>query len=199
MAKTGYGLLLLLTLAACATVPHPQTAAPTEWQQHQADVAALQQWQLQARVSVVSEGNGWSGKLLWQQRDETYQLQFNAPLGQGAFRLQGGEGGVVMELSNGQVFSAANAEALIYEQLGWRFPLHELRYWVVGVPAPGTSPRLTFHAEGSLASLAQSHWRVRFPDYVQVDDMRLPKKIYLDNTELKVRLVVDRWQVADGA
>lgn len=146
-----------------------------------------------------TQDKGWSGKLHWHQQAEGFQIQFNAPLGQGAFRLEGNAGGAEMRTSEGEIFQASDAETLIVQQLGWRFPLSGLRYWVMGVPEPGSRPVLVFDQAGHLVSMQQTHWKIRYPDYVQVNELSLPKKVYLDNTDLKVRLVIDRWELQNGA
>lgn len=192
---------LILLLGACASTPPSTTShqPSPSWQQHQASVNTVDSWGLSARVTVNAKDKGWSGKLHWQQQADEYQIQFNAPLGQGAFRLSGNVHGVEMQTSDGDSYQAADAETLIYQQLGWRFPLAGLRYWVMGVPDPGTRPLLVFDQAGHLVSMQQAHWKIRYPDYIQVEGLSLPKKVYLDNTELKVRLVIDRWELQNGA
>lgn len=189
---------LVILLSACAS--KPRTTASGEvprvsWQQHQRIVNGLEQWMLTARVSVKTRDKAWSGKVHWQQQGGQYHIQFSAPFGQGAFRLDGSPAGVEMQLADGEAYVSTDAETLIFEQLGWRFPLGGLRYWVKGVPDPSLSPVLSFDEDGRLATLKQTHWRISYPDYLQVGKLFLPRKVYLQNTELSVRLVIDQWEL----
>jgi outer membrane lipoprotein LolB len=190
---------LAVLLSACAGVPKLSLQQQQlAWQQHRQSLAGLGDWSLSARIVVNTETEGWNGQLYWRQGTEHYQIHFNAPFGQGAFQLDGGRHGVEMRVSDGQVYTAADAETLLQQNLGWRFPLSELRYWVTGLPAPHTTPTLTLDEDGRLASLAQDHWTVRYPDYHRVGDVVLPKKVFVDNSDLNVRLVIDRWELNNG-
>jgi outer membrane lipoprotein LolB len=165
------------------------------WQQHRQAVARYSNWALSARVAVSTEDEAWNGRLHWRQVDDTYRIRFNAPTGQGAFQLDGDSDGVDMRLANGKILHDVDAETLLYNQLGWRLPLDSLRYWVTGLPAPGGGAELYFGTAGRLNSLLQFDWRIRYPDYRQTDGAMLPRKVYLENYELDLRLVIDRWEL----
>jgi outer membrane lipoprotein LolB len=189
-----------LWLAACATTPtlSPQ-ALKQSWQAHRSSVARYQDWALSARIAVSTEDDAWSGQLKWHQAPQSYEIFFTAPFGQGAVQLAGDRRGVEMRAADGQVFFAPDAESLLYQQLGWRLPLAGLRYWVVGLPVPqdaaAPAPEMALDEAGRLASLKQAHWRISYPGYRQVEGVALPQKVFLENTELSVRLVIDRWQL----
>lgn len=190
---------LAALLSACAATPElsPQQQQQA-WHQHRQSLVGLGDWSLSARIAVNTETEGWNGQLYWRQGGDDFQIHFSAPFGQGAFQLDGGRHGVEMRVSDGQIYSAADAETLLQQNLGWRFPLSELRYWVIGLPAPRAEPTLTLDAEGRLATLAQDHWTVRYPDYLRVDGVVLPKKVFVDNHDLNVRLVIDHWELKNG-
>jgi len=191
--------------AGCATLPPLSPEPPSDrvarlWQQHVQSVLAQTDWTLNARIAAHNEDDGWSGTLQWQQGKDTYQLSFIAPFGQGGMRLDGGPQQVEMRTSDGQVLVAADAESLLFQQMGWRLPLNNLRYWVRGVPVPGSGPAplLGFDEAGRLARMQQSHWKIEYPAYVQMAGLLLPRKVYLENDDLTVRLVIDRWGTGVG-
>lgn len=193
-------LAVALGLSACATAPRlsPQ-AAQQAWQSHEAKVAKVQEWRLAARLVINTEDEGWNGQLQWHQAPAEYQISFNAPFGQGALQLTGGKQGVVLQLSDGQTHLAQNAESLLYEQLGWRLPVEGLRYWVTGLPMPGQPSATEFDEAGRLAELRQADWSISYPDYRRVQGVDLPRKVYIENHRLSVRLVIDRWEFNGGA
>lgn len=196
--------LLALSLGACSTVP-PLPDRPSEelgplWQHHQQAVKQLTGWTLQGRIVVNTENDGWSGELLWSQFPYAYQIQFSAPFGQGAFKMEGGSNGVVMRLSDGQVFRAPNAESLLLNHVGWHLPLGMFRYWVTGVPEERRDDtRMTLNNNGQLAQLTQGQWKVNYPEYFAVGDVMMPRKVYFKNHALSVRLVIDRWVLKKGS
>lgn len=187
----------LLGLLGCSVAP---VMAPDQqsqaWRQHRQAVSALQVWTLTARVSISNEHQAWNGVLEWRQEPGQYRMQFNAPFGQGAFQLQGNPRGALLRFADGQEFLANSAEEIIHSQLGWRLPVNALRYWVAGVPLPGSEPALALDGAGHLASLEQERWRIQYPDYVQVGDVALPRRVILQGEEFTVRLVIDHWDTA---
>jgi outer membrane lipoprotein LolB len=189
-----------LLFSGCATRPPAAPEPPSQriaqlWQQHASAVRAQTDWALDARIAAHNVDDGWSGKLHWLQGAESYQISFNAPFGQGGLQLEGGPQQVVMRTSDGQTLVAADAESLLYQQLGWRLPLSSLRYWVRGVPVPASvdAPLMSFDESGRLSYLQQSDWQIEYPSYRPVGGLMLPRKVYLENPELSVRLVIDRW------
>jgi len=194
----------VLLFSGCASLSPFAPEPPSEriaqlWQQHVQSVRAQTDWTLSARIAAHSEDDGWNGKLHWQQGADTYQVSFNAPFGQGGLHLDGGPQYVEMRTSDGQTMVATDAESLLFQQLGWRLPLNSLRYWVRGVPVPASekAPLLAFDEEGRLARLQQFQWQIEYPAYRQAGGLMLPRKVYLENRELSVRLVIDRWDASN--
>lgn len=194
-------LLLTALLTGCASVPQLPTADQhLLWQQHRQSLEQKADWTITARIAGSTEDDGWNGKLSWRQSAENYQMHFQAPFGQGALQLLGNADRVEMRTSDNQMLVADDVESLLYEQMGWRLPLKGLRYWVLGLPMPVTEPEqaepvLSFDDLGRLTSLRQSQWQVNYEAYRRVDEIELPRKVFLENHTLSLRLVIDRWQL----
>ena len=196
-------LLVVLFLSACATTPPPikllseppSPAQEKSWQQHFQRVSQTSNWMLEGRIVVKTEDDGWNGELTWSQRINDYGIQFSAPFGQGAFQLDGNTTGVEIRFSDGNSFQAADAETLLVEQLGWQLPLSGFRYWVTGIPTPELTSILKYRPDGRLAALQQGQWLVTYPEYVDIGEVMMPRKVFLENHELSVRLVIDRWEL----
>ncbi len=192
-------LAAVLLLAGCASQPGlPLLTAQQEaqaWQVHQARVAGLDGWALTGRLSVHTEDDSWSGKLRWRQGGEQFQIAFDAPMGMGGARLRSEDAGVLMEVANGQRYTAADAESLLFRFIGMRLPVTGLRYWVTGLPQPDLPSSLEYDGAGRLARLQQASWDIRYRGYLHVQNVDLPKKVFLENDRLNVRLVIERWDV----
>ena len=192
-------VLLSFALSGCATTPQiPSAELDRLWQQHRQSLEQKNDWALTARIAGSTEDDGWSGKLSWQQAGGNYQIHFQAPFGQGTMQLLGDPNQVQMRTSDEQMVVAEDVESLLFQQLGWRLPLKGLRYWVRGLPMPVAAaqlaPVMAFDEAGRLASLQQSQWRVNYEAYDRVGELVLPKKVYLENHTVSLRLVIDRWQ-----
>jgi outer membrane lipoprotein LolB len=192
--------LLCLFLWACSTTPvRPPVADPQQaWQQHHSVLAALQQWQLFGRLAIQTGDEGWHASLNWLQQQQHYSIQLIAPLGQGTIQLQGDDQQVILDTGEDNPILASDPEALLFREFGWRVPVASLRYWVLGLPAPGKS-RHELDSYGRLARLFQNGWEIHFFDYDATDELELPGKIFINNHRAKVRLVVNRWELAPAS
>lgn len=197
-----FASILALSLGACATAPsipqRPAEELEPLWHRHQQVIGQLTDWSLEGRIVVNTDNDGWNGELRWNQSPGDFEIQFDAPFGQGAFKMTGDAGGVIMRLSDGQVFQAPDAESLLMDHVGWRLPLSEFRYWVTGVPDMPNSGRETLNNNGQLAEFHQDQWKITYPEYFAVGDVMMPRKVYFKNHALSVRLVIDRWVLKSG-
>lgn len=187
---------LTALLAACAVTP--QRAMEDSGQllrARQAALAARSVWSFDGRIGVTQGEQGWHALLNWQQRAEEYTIRISAPLGQGVGVLQGGPAGVVLRTPDHKEQRAADAEALMYAQFGWRVPVSGLRYWLLGLPDPTQPATTTFDRDGRLAELSQAGWVIRFTRYAQTARAALPDRLSLNNATMKVKLVIDNWQL----
>ncbi|HEB58303.1 MAG TPA: outer membrane lipoprotein LolB [Gammaproteobacteria bacterium] len=195
----------LLTLAGCAGVApvSPDLGGDGQdpavaWAERQQALSRLDHFRLVGRLSVVRGVESWFINVEWQQRGSDWLVVLSGPFGAG-LRLSGAGGGpVVLENSEGR-FHADSAEQLLYQHTGVVMPLTGLRYWMLGLP----DPRLAVDGEelddrGRLRTLHQADWRIRLRRYVAINGLELPDKVFADQGELKVRLIVDEWYLGLG-
>lgn len=187
--------LALLTLAGCSTVPpRPQPAdSQLAWQQHQQRLAALHNWRITGRLGIQTGHEGWHASLDWQQHNNDYTIRITAPLGQGSLLLQGDATNVLLQTSEGETVSAEDPGLLLYQEFGWKVPVASLRYWVLGLPAPGEAVT-ALDEYGRLSHLQQAGWEIEFLDYETQQGVELPGRVFVSNHQAKVRLVINAWQ-----
>lgn len=188
-------LVLLLGLTACGITPMlPPSDEPEQaWSSHQQTMRQLSHWRLNGRLLVVNEHETWNTGIHWRQQDEHYHILITAPLGQGSMRLQGDTHQVSLQSHEGEMWLSNNPETLLQEQLGWRVPVAALRHWVLGLPGPGPYQHRLNEA-GMLAKLWQGEWEIEFRDYRERDGHWLPGRVFANNHQAKVRLVIGEWQ-----
>ncbi len=186
--------LLFLLLAGCAATPvAPPVADPQQaWVDHQRRLAGVAAWQLGGRIAIRTEDEGWQAGIDWQQQEQAYLIQLTGPLGQGSLRLEG-DGRLVTLSSGDDTLVDEDAETLLYRQMGWRVPVAALRYWALGLPAPGAAEQ-ELNPQGMLARLHQAGWNIEFRDYTRRGELTLPGRLFISNHSAQVRLVVDRWE-----
>ncbi len=189
-------LLLVLLLSACSTTPPrpPSESSPEQsWQQRQQQLKQLSHWQLSGRLAVLNDHEAWHMSLEWLQREDRYSLNIIAPLGQGSMQLHGDAVQVMLMTDEGETINSSDPDLLLYQQFGWKVPVAALRYWVLGLPAPGESVE-TVDEYGHLIKLQQAGWEIDFLDYQPQLGLELPRKVFVSNHLAKVKLIISTWK-----
>jgi len=188
--------LLLLLLTACGNMPtRPPVADPEmAWQERQYRIASLNDWTLAGRLAIQSDHEGWHVGINWEQQKQNYSILLTAPLGQGSLKLDGNANNVTLQTDEGESVNATDPGELLYRQFGWRVPVKSLRYWVLGVPAPGNQRQEELDDYGRLVHLQQDGWEIRFLDYEPRMGVELPGRVFVNNHKAKVKLVISDWQ-----
>lgn len=197
--RSWIALVVLSLLAGCAIIhkPEQQTAGianGTAWQAHRAALADFDTWSLQGRVAT-GQLLGWTGNLSWRERAPHFDVRLAGPLGAGGMRAQGTLDQVRIDTDDDKHFVTRDPDRLVEQTLGWSFPLAPLRYWALGLPAPGDYQRISVGTDGHLQSIEQDGWTVSYLDYTTPNGAptALPRRVVLDNGDTRIRLVVDQW------
>jgi outer membrane lipoprotein LolB len=184
-------------MAACTSTPRRGEAILDPAAQ-QVAIAALDKYQLDARVAVAAGSEGFNASMNWSQSGPGSTVRLSGPLGAGTLQLQFGEGRLRIE-SRGQALENAAAQALIEEQLGFAPPLDELRYWLLGLAAPGGEAMESRSPDGQLISLTQQGWLVEYQEYqpqrAAAGMVSLPAKLRASRENLRLRVVIDNWHL----
>lgn len=193
---TRWLLLGVLVLAGCAT--HPTVTAPEAepaWLEHRAALEALRDWQIQGRVALRTDTEGWSANFDWRQRGSSYRIRLRGPFGQGAVELQGGQHGVWLKRADQPAVFAQNPEVLLQQETGWQLPVSGLTAWLRGLPVADGNPDIQWDTQGRLLHIGQNGWLIDYQRYLEKDGLSLPKKLRLERDSVQVRFVVDNWQI----
>jgi outer membrane lipoprotein LolB len=187
-------LSLVLLAGGCATLPAPPPV--DDWPARRAALQALDAWALDGRIAVAAGEDGFSGGFDWQQEGERADVVLSGPMGGSAMtiRVLGDEAAVSVRDED---LSVEDGEALFarYFGAGRSLPVAEMRYWLVGVPAPDSSHEATLGADQRLAWLSQSGWEVRYDRYEPVGPLALPARMELTTEGLRLRVSVSDWRV----
>jgi outer membrane lipoprotein LolB len=187
---------LLLLLGGCATRPPvPVDERESLWLAHRSRVEALSGWQVQGRVAIRREEDGWHAAFDWQQRGDSYRLRLRGPFGQGAVELQGDAAGVWLRRQDREPVYARSVDRLLQEETGWLLPVSGLQDWLLGLPVEQQPASLDWDDRGLLQSLQQDGWRIDYRRYQVVGGKHLPDRLQLARDTLLVKVVVDEWRL----
>lgn len=181
----------LSLLAGCASAPPrgPGTAV---------DLAALEQWQARGRIGVSSAAGGGSGSFDWRQRKDAADVQIRGPIGIGSVKLkvhgEGPQPEIELQTGDGVKLEAEAAWAELETRLGASLPAGHMRYWLLGLPAPGPHQWLEPREDGS-TTLEQQGWRIDYQRYSDESGTKLPTRLRASSGDARVRIIIDRWQL----
>lgn len=184
-------LLGALVLAGCATVPGGGAGPGAP-----ADPEQLSQWMARGRIALTAHGEGGSGAFVWQQRSERTELSVRGPFGAGGLSVVTDGESLELDDGSGRAIDGERARIALEERLGASLPLAELRYWLLGVPAPSAPVQ---RATGAVPGFTQAGWVVEYPAYRSAGPWSLPARLTATTANARVRLVIDDWQLPPDA
>lgn len=162
------------------------------------DLASIESFELNGRVSVKvkAQNKGYPGKIRWQHQGTKEDLWIYTPLGNLVARLEQDENTAAITTAKGEEYRAGTLSFLARDVLGYDLPINALQYWVRGLEWPNAhTNNLVKDGKGRLTMLAQDQWEVSYQAWS--DGNGLPSKMIVENEEMKLSLIIDRWQFGD--
>ncbi|HEX9206952.1 MAG TPA: lipoprotein insertase outer membrane protein LolB [Steroidobacteraceae bacterium] len=195
MRKARLSLLVLClaaTVAGCVTARAPAAGGSTP------DPQRLEQWTAKGRIGIAAQGEGGSGSFTWRQDASRTDLALRGPLGAGGMDLV--TDGTRLELrdASGQALDGDAARTTLERRLGGPLPLNQLRYWMLGVPAPaggGLASSPVQMATGAVPGFVQDGWVVTLDESRIVGAWRVPVRLSATTSGIRIKVVVDDWQL----
>lgn len=188
-AATACGVALLAV--GCATLPPADDAG--SWPARRAELQSLASWQLDGRFAVATGTAGYSGGLAWRQDGVRAEVELRGPFGGTALSLRVDGEALSVTDGGGTTVDGEVARELLRSELGAPLPVGELRYWLVGAPAPGAPHLESIGADGRLAGLEQAGWQVSYARYEAVGRWVLPARMEIVSAGVRLRVSVGNW------
>lgn len=191
---------LIFVLTSCASLTKvnvpANTASQALYQQHLKSINAIQQFMLKGRIGVQTDGKGFSGSLHWQHDHANDNIALYSPLGGQVASISKTADKVVLEDAKGNSISAADAETLTQNALGWKLPLAGLADWSLGRPTRSADQDSSWDSQGKLTTLKQDGWEIEYQNYVENNGIFLPSKILLKSQKVNLKLLVEQWDLS---
>ena len=157
--------------------------------------STISSWEISGAIAAHNKRKGWTASLNWlQQGANQYQIHLFGPLGGGTIIIEN-NGGVITYTDGPKKITSRNADELLQKQTGIRLPVHDLYYWVRGIPAPGTVQSSQYDPSAHLVSLTQAGYTINYTNYMSVNSIDLPSKIQLQGHDVIIKLVIKRWKI----
>lgn len=169
-------------LAACSHTHSSRQPGP--WRAADPDTEAV--FHSRGRLAVKREDKGSYAHFEWHNGRRVQHIDVNTPLGNTVGVLCRDAAGLIAAGSDGRQYRAADAEELSGQLLGFALPLDYLPLWASGFWAPGVGHEIL--PDGRLR---QSGWLI---ERRLAADGHTPRLLVLENRQLNIRLVFDRFE-----
>jgi len=186
-------LLILVALGGCAAAP----VAPLPFVP--ADPSAYASWSAHGRLALAANGEGGSGSFTWEQNEAATTLSLRGPLGAGALRVTAKGGDLSVTDDDGRSLDDGQTRALLRERLGADLPWADLRYWMMGVPAPDGPATVSDAATAPVRVIEQAEWRIGYDAFTPVRGVSLPARFTATREGVRLKVMVDGWQLSPAA
>jgi outer membrane lipoprotein LolB len=194
LARTACAAVLALMLVSgCRTLP---VARPVDWPAEKLARQQLSSWQMQGRAAVATANDGWSAGISWMQNGSTSELSLSGALGVGGVRVSSDGDSFAIDTSKGEHIAPPEAEAALERTIGVDLPVRNLRFWLLGVPAPATPATEMQGKDGQLERLEQDGWVVTYDRYAEREGRTLPGRVQLERPPVRVRVIVKNWDLS---
>ena len=188
MNRLAAAAVVALALAGCAAPPRAPEGGTRP------DPAILNQWSASGRMAVAAGNDGGSGSFDWAQDGTTSRLDLRGPLGAGAVRLVVTPQTLSLADGSGRVLDADVARADLQARLGADLPWDHLRYWLLGLPAPGVEATVRDQDAAPWRVIEQAGWRLAYDSFEVVAGLSLPRRLTAEREAVRVRVIVDAWR-----
>ena len=186
--------IFIALLSGCAQHPVPQISS---WQQHQAQLQALQDWDFSGKIAIFTAQERHSLNIHWQQTGDDFHINLTTFLGLTILDVQKNAQGTQITDDDGKVYWGDDAQLLIKQLSGLTLPIERLQQWIKGNPN-GAPFQLNDH--NNVASLMgvdseNTEWLVDFEQYKTTQGLNLPYAIQLKHLDLRLKFAISDWQI----
>jgi outer membrane lipoprotein LolB len=190
-------VVALMLVAGCRTLPPGAPVGPgadAPWSEQRAALEKLDRYALNGRVAVAANGQGFSASLRYQQRMSHSNLALDGPLGIGGLRVEIAGEDIEIATSRGEKLDGQEARDELERRLGFQLPLHELRWWLLGIPAPGEASVNQDGGSGEIRDFSQSGWRVSINSRAPGLGFSMPQRLTAEREGARLKLFVQGWE-----
>lgn len=171
----------------------------------------LSVWTARGKMMIASGSEKVSGYFYWQQNNQDFKFSLNTLIGINMFELSVANGQATLVV-DGNTYKDDTAENLVYKLTGYRLPISQLRWWVLGVidENPQAQSQQLILAQTNqqnstelmgqgdqVKSLSVGYnnqtWQIDYQSWQQVLQFSLPKSMQLKSVNNRIKLSFSDW------
>ncbi|MDG1694626.1 MAG: lipoprotein insertase outer membrane protein LolB [Porticoccaceae bacterium] len=195
------GALILIQLSGCASFssqePLQEQEQDQEPDQASAQSPALAQqnnWNITGKLGIRTPQKAQSINLIWQQKNNNFNIKLNGPIGFGAATIKGNQQQLTIQKGSRELIKTP--EQLGTSLLGVPLSVDAMSWWVKGLISPNhnQASNINFRDDGLISSFQQNGWQLNFSGYLANGAYTIPKKISGRHGDVSFKLVINEWQ-----
>lgn len=157
---------------------------------------SIKAWSMDGRIGVQASERAWQANLYWEHDPAQDRLRISGPLSQGLVSIVVQKDLIFVNEGNGVTSLSRDPDSMLRQRLGFSVPLSSLRYWIMGIPDPG-SPSNRAHTDDRGDDFEQADWLVSTDEMVKVAGWMLPRKLRVQGAGVKLKILADSWELKD--
>lgn len=185
-------LLGVVVSTGCTTQPHHGLESVTASESKA--LISLDFWRMEGRIGVQSKTEAWHAHISWEHESLQDRLLIQGPLNQGLVSIVLRKGLIYINDGHGEGVLSREPELALRKRLGFSVPLYSLRYWVMGLPDPAAEHTVLSDPSADYG-FGQSGWLLGMDDYKAIGGYKLPGRLKIQGSEVKLKLVIDNWNL----
>ncbi|MFY8272787.1 lipoprotein insertase outer membrane protein LolB [Pseudoalteromonas sp. SSDWG2] len=185
-------LVFFLFITGCAQQIQKTTPPDNNWRER---LQRVEQFSAQGKMAFISAKKRQSANFVWQQQNDDYGLDLNTFIGTNVLRLNKHATTVDIEV-DGEYYQGDDPQRLVYQLTGWLLPLSQPERWLLATMTENAQlDELGRVISSSWTSPDNRQWQIQYRDYQAQFGVWLPKSITLVQDNLKIKLLINQWQV----
>ncbi len=146
-------------------------------------------WAFEGRMAIQSDAESFSADINWRHGLSGDSVELSGPLGQGRVVISVLAEEIVVDDGDRRVHYTQSPESVFYRYFGVSVPVLALRFWFLGLIEPNQSYKEV--KQGFI----QHRWQVVYKQMQIAEGTLLPRKIVIEKTNTKIKLIIDRWKL----
>lgn len=190
-------IFLAMITAGCSLSPQSKLEMPLAQNEREAKIQQLVNFSIDASISVKAPSDSITGSLQWHQQGPNYRAAMSSLIGLSIFELETTATGAKV-VADGKTHYGESAAELLNYLSGWSLPIEDMPLWVRGLPSH-SSQQVQRDSLGRVQSFMlidsqQRSWQVTYTEFF-ADSLSLPRKITLQSTDSRLKLVIREWTI----
>jgi outer membrane lipoprotein LolB len=185
---------ILLFLEGCTNLQKSLFFEPVLQDERQTSLKQITNWEIDGVLSITRGKKRDTARFKWLQKHDSYTINVSGPFNIGGVHIIGDADNVEFCRTRKKCIKASTPEQLALSQLGWQFPISNIRYWILTLPVPCIKvDAASIDRYGHLTDLNQSGWQIKYSKFQTANtenNIDLPKIIELTNKEIVIKIVI---------